>query len=182
VRFRILLALMGALLSVASRFRQAIQRQVWLPRVIEIGSDDGVVYHYTFHERRISSRPGPAQNPNCAVRFATGRLGFRVLTGSDRFELMMEGVRNGSIDVRGDVAQFLWFEGVLRAAARLGPPPPVVLPSMYVSPTTSGAAAQYITREPEAGELDPQWTSAADQRRKLVIMRVPAGKPLESLD
>lgn len=182
--FDILLGLMGALLAAASRFRQAIQRQVWLHRVIEIGSDDGVVYHYTFHQRRISFRRGPAENPHCAVRFATARLGFRVLTGATRFEMMMEGVHNGTIQVRGDVAQFLWFEGLLRAAVPIPgtQPSAVVFPSRYVAPVETGEIAHYITREPEATELDPQWTSAATERQKLVIMRVPAGQAFESPD
>src|SRR4029078_7937137 len=147
-----------------------------------IGINDVVIYHYTFHNRRVTSQRGPAADPHCSVRFATGALGFRALTGSDRFELMMEGVRNGSIDVRGDVAQFLWFEGLLRAAVGAGRPPAVVLPSMYLSPVNTGRGAQYITREAEATELDPAWTSAATQRKKLVIMRVPAGETLQSPD
>src|SRR5262245_42567439 len=94
VRFRMLLALMGTLLVNASRFKQALQRQIWLHRVIEIGSDDGVVYHYTFQNRRIRCRRGPADNASCSVRFATARQGFRALTSSHRFELMMEGLHN----------------------------------------------------------------------------------------
>src|SRR6266550_3959849 len=133
------------LLVTASRFSRAIQKQVWLHRVIEIGSDDGVVYHYTFQNRRISFRRGPAATANCGVRFATAGLGFRVLTTANRFEMMMEGLHNGAIHVHGDVAQ-------------------------------------YITREPEAIELDPEWTTASTQRKRLVIMRVPAGEPLESSD
>ena len=109
VKFRVLLGLMGTLLAVASRFGEGIQRQVWLRRVIEIGSNDGVVYHYTFQDRRISFRRGPAEHPHCSVRFESARLGFRVLTAANRFELMMEGMHKGAIHVTGDVAQFLWF-------------------------------------------------------------------------
>ena len=179
-----LLGLIGTLLAVASRVSAAIQRQVSCHRVIEIGSEDGVVYHYTFQNRRISFHRGPSKEATCAVRFATARLGFRVLTGATRFEMMMEGVQNGAIDIGGDVAQFLWFEGLLRAAlpGRGTHSPAVVLPSRYVAPAENNEFSQYITREPEATELDPAWTTAATQRKKLVIMRVPAGTPLESSD
>src|SRR6266550_2216864 len=135
------------LLVTASRFSRAIQKQVWLHRVIEIGSDDGVVYHYTFQNRRISFRRGPAATANCGVRFATAGLGSRVLTTANRFEMMMEGLHNGAIHVHGDVAQFLWFEGLLRAAVPGTRSRAVVLPSRYVSPARTGEVAQYITRE-----------------------------------
>ena len=184
MRFRILLGLMGTLLVVASRCSEAIRRQVWLHRVLEIGSDDGVVYHYTFQNRRISFRRGPAEHAHCGVRFASARLGFQVLTSANRFEMMVEGLHEEAIHVRGDVAQFLWFEGLLRAAlpAPRAPSPAVVLPSRYVAPADTGEVEQYITREPAVAVLDPEWTNAATQRKKLVMMRVPSGEPLESSD
>src|SRR5262245_22070134 len=116
MRFRILLGLIGTLLTAASRFNRTIQRQVWLPRVIEIGSDDGVVYHYVFQRRRISFRRGPAEHPTCAIRFASSRDGFRVLIAADRFGRIVKGLGQGLVDFRGDAPQFLWFEGLLRAA------------------------------------------------------------------
>ncbi len=179
MRFRLLLGLMGTLLVTASRFSQAIQRQVWLRRVIEIGSDDGVVYHYTFEKRRVSFGRGPAENANCTIRFATARQGFRALTAANRFELMTAGLQNGTIQIGGDVAQFLWFEGLLRAAVP-SRTPTVALPSRSVSPTEIAEVDKYIVREPEATHLDPLWSTAATQRNKLLIMRVPAAEPLES--
>jgi len=184
VRFRMLLGLLGTLLATTSRFNRAIQRQVSCHRVIEIGSEDGAVYHYTFENRRISFRRGPAENPSCAVRFPTARHGFRALTAPNRFEVMVEGLHNEAIQIRGDVSLFLWFEGLLRIVVptRRTYSPSVVVPFRFVSPEEAGEAAKYIIREPEATQLDPAWTAALTQRNKLLIMRVPAGEPLKSHD
>jgi hypothetical protein len=173
--------MMGVVLTAASRFSAALQRQVHLRRVIEIGSDDGIVYHFTFKDRRVSFRRGEAESPTFSVRFSTSDQGFRVLTARDRFALMKDGFFNGSIRVRGDVAQFLWFEALTRSVSP-GRVPAVLLPSRYVTPSSTDGPARWIVREPEATALDPTWTGAVAQRDKLVIMRVPAGKPLESAE
>src|SRR2546423_1418576 len=57
---RILLALMGGLLALASRTRASVRQAITRDLVVEIASDDGVAHHYVFPYRRVWRRPAKA--------------------------------------------------------------------------------------------------------------------------
>jgi len=175
---RTLLALMGALLALASRvsasFRGAITRDL----IVEISSDDGVARHYLFRDRRVSSRAGRAPNPDCALRFATASQGVRALTARHGVSHLVAGLLDGTVSIDGNPLVLMWFSDLTqRVAPSAGKVRWSTPPGAYVTPSTTAAGAKRITREPPAAELDASWTGAVVSRAKLTMMRVAAGEP-----
>jgi hypothetical protein len=175
---RILLVLMGGLLAIASRTSAGIRRAITRDLVVEISSDDGVAHHYVFRDRRVSSHAGSAPVPDCVLRFATAAQGVRALVSRHTVSHLVAGLLEGTISVRGNAFQLLWFaeltQQVLPIAARV---PWATPPGAYVAPNPALAAAKRITREPALAALDPTWADAARARAKLTMMRVAAGEP-----
>ena len=175
---RILLALMGGLLALASRTRASVRQAITRDLVVEIASDDGVAHHYVFRDRRVWSRAGKAPAPDCALRFATAAQGARALTSRHTVTHLVAGLLEGTVSIRGNPLLLNWFADLTQrvvpngATVRWGTPP-----GAYVAPSDTVAAAERITREPPAAALDPQWQGAVRNRAKLTMMRVAAGEP-----
>jgi len=175
---RILLALMGGLLAIASRTRTSFRRAITRDLVVEIATDDGVAHHFVFRDRYVSSRPGYAAAADCALRFATAAHAIRALTSRRSISHLVAGMLDGTVSIRGNPFVLMWFsdltQRVVPIAARTRWATP---PGAYVAPSTTAAGAARITREPAAGELDPSWDGAIRNRAKLTMMRVAAGEP-----
>jgi len=175
---RILLALMGGLLALASRTSASFRRPITRDLVLEIATDDGVARHYVFRNRRVSSRAGKASASDCALRFATAAQGARALTSRHTVTHLVAGLLEGTVSIRGNPLLLNWFADLTQrvvpsgATVRWGTPP-----GAYVAPSDTVAAAERITREPPAAALDPQWQGAVRNRAKLTMMRVAAGEP-----
>jgi hypothetical protein len=175
---RILLAALGGLMAVASRWSDAFRRQLTRDVVVEIGSDDGIARHFVFRNRRASSRSGRATSPDCALRFATARQGFSILTAKEGPARLFDGLVDGSVAIEGNVALSSWFSGLVAAVVpgapklRLRATPP----GAYVKPSSSPEVSQFITREPPERELDSSWTKAVEARKKLAMVRVAGGE------
>jgi hypothetical protein len=163
-------------MAVASRWSEEFRRQITRDVEIEIRSDDGVARHFVFRGRRVSSRAGRVGNPDFALRFATARQGFSVLTAKDGPARLFEGLFDGSISVEGRTMLLGWFQGLVAAVVpgstrlRL----PTTPPGAYVEPSSSPEVSRFITREPPERELDPSWRNAADARAKLRAIRATA--------
>lgn len=176
---RVLLRLLGVLMTVASRWSDRFRRQLTRDVVVEISSDDGVARHFIFRNGRASSRSGRASRPDSVLRFATAQEGFRMLTGLRR---LAEGLLDESVQITGTIALVGWFQGLVQsilpgATRRVLATPP----KAYRAPRSSLAVSRFITREPSVAELDPEWTTAMAARAKLCMMRVAAGDPLPPL-
>src|SRR5438477_268831 len=102
---RILLALMGGLLALASRTRASVRQAITRDLVVEIASDDGVAHHYVFLDRRVWSRAGKAPAPDCALRFATAAQGARALTSRHTVTHLVAGLLEGTVSIRGGTAR-----------------------------------------------------------------------------
>ena len=175
---RLLLAAMGGLLAIGSRLRASFRQAVTRDLVIEIVTDDGVAHHYVFQDRRVTSVAGKAPRADCTLRFATGSQGFRALTSRHTVSHLVAGLLDGTVSVRGNPFQLMWFADLtqlvapIAAKVRFAKPP-----GAYVAPSTTIAAAKRITREPVAEALDPKWEAAARARAKTMMARVAAGEP-----
>lgn len=171
--------MLGLLLAVSTRLRASLRRQISRDLVVEIRSRDGVAAHYVFEDRRVSFRWGRGSQPACALVFANAAQGFRVLSAAQGVERLFAGLEDGSIELHGDATLLLWFQGLVAQAvpgrqARL---PETLPPDAYVAPSDAVRVASRITREPALSELDPAWTAAHEQRRKLLLVRaVDEGK------
>ena len=175
---RALLAVLGALMAWKSRRSEAFRSQLSRDVTIEISTDDGVARHFVFRNRRVSSRAGRAAAPDCALRFATARQGFTVLTAKDGPIRLFDGLFDETVRLEGRTALFGWFQGLVGAVVPGAPKLclPATPPGAYVKPASSPEVSRFITREPAASELDPAWTEAATAREKLVMSRVAKGE------
>ena len=178
IALRVLLGILGTLLSVAARassgFRAAITRDL----VFEIATEDGVARHFVFRNRQVSAHAGPASAPDCALRFATARQALAIFLSRRAVGKIYDGVLDGSITIHGNAFRVLWFydltQRVVPLAERVAWATP---PGAYKSPSATEPWSRRILREAVATELDPAWEGAVRQRAKLKMMRVAAGEP-----
>jgi hypothetical protein len=175
---QIVLALLGALLWLASRVSESFRRAITRDLVFEISSEDGVARHFVFRNRRVTTHPGKPPVADCALRFATAAQGLWTLVSRHTITHLLNGLIDGTIALEGNALHLLWFYEMtqrvfpLAEGVRWGTPP-----GAYVAPSATAAWAKRITREPVATALDPTWEGAASQRAKLRMMRVAAGEP-----
>jgi hypothetical protein len=173
------LAVVGALMSAASRVDPVLRNCITREVVFEIATEDGVARHWRFDgsTRRVASHGGHAADPDCAMRFADAAVALRLLASDE--DASEAAVVAGDLRIEGSAVLGLWFSGLVERLLRLGrwrvrrrP-----LPHPYVEHDPSSRAAPYITVEPPQRELDPAWEAAWRQRVKLAMVRVPAGEP-----
>ncbi len=179
---RTLLAVLGRLLSEASRVDPILRRCITRDVVFEISTEDGVARHWRFDGsgRRVSSHAGRAADADCVMRFADSGVALRALTASDQ-RVVDQAMEAGTMRIDGSPAIALWFGGLARRLTTVARwrPQRRPLPHAYVEHDESSRSARYITVEPPQVELDPTWEAAHRQRQKLLALRVPAGEPLE---
>jgi hypothetical protein len=175
---RLLLAVLGALLSAASRRIGGMRAAITRDLVIGIETGDGVARRFVFRTRAVISRSGREPPADCTIRFASSRQALAALTSRSAMSRIYEGVLDGTVRIDGNPFHAMWFydltQWVVPLAARPGWSTP---PGAYVEPNTIAAWAKRITREPAAAALDPKWAGAARNRAKLKMMRVAAGEP-----
>jgi len=178
VALRILLSVLGALLSVGSRAIAGMRAAITRDLVIGIETGDGVAHRFVFRDRSISSISGREPSADCTIRFATASQAFGALTSRTAIGRIYGGVLDGSVEIEGNAFHAMWFydltQWVVPIAARPAWSTP---PDAYVRPNTTSEWSKRIVREPVAGELDPALRDAARSRAKLKMMRVVAGEP-----
>jgi hypothetical protein len=175
---RLLLAVLGTLLSAASRRIGGIRAAITRDLVIGIETGDGVAHRLVFRARAMTSRSGGVPAADCTIRFANSRQALAALTSRNAMSRIYGGVLDGTVGIEGNPFHAMWFydltQWVVPLAAR---PTWSTPPGAYVEPNTIAAWAKRVTREPAAAELDPKWEGAARNRAKLKMMRVVAGEP-----
>jgi len=175
---RLLLAVLGALLSAASRRIDGMRAAITRDLVIGIETGDGVAHRFVFRARAMTSESGHEASADCTIRFVSSRQALVALASRSAMSRIYEGVLDGTVRIDGNPFHAMWFydltQWVVPLAARPAWSTP---PGAYVEPDTIAAWAKRITREPVAAELDPKWEGAARNRAKLKMMRVVAGEP-----
>src|SRR5262249_50600454 len=175
---RILLTVLGALLSVASYALAGMRAAITRDMVVGIETMDGVAHRFVFRNRMISSTSGSEPKADCVIRFATSSQAFATLTARNATSLLYQGYLDGTLEIEGNPFHALWFYDLTQWVAPLAARPSwSTPPGAYTTPSTTASWAARITREPVASELDSKWKSAAQSRAKLKMMRVAAGEP-----
>jgi hypothetical protein len=175
---RILLTLLGALLSIASRFVSGMRAAITRDLTIAIETGEGIAHHFAFRDRVITSASGRGTAPDCVLRFATSSQALAALTSRHASHLIYQGLLEGTITIEGNPFHAMWFSDLTQWVVPLAARPSwSTPPGAYTEPSTTAPWAARITREPVATELDPGWAGAAEQRAKLRMSRVAAGEP-----
>ncbi len=175
---RSLLFALGALLTHASRSRPAFRAALSADRTVTIETDDGVARQFRSVSRAMVSESGAASDSDLRLWFKTSSDALAVLLSSKGIERLLDGMSRKAARLDGNLMLFVWFLGRIDAAnplARLRRQPDR-FPGAYVRPRDDIEAARSITREAAAADLDPNWSAAARQRAKLLLIRVAAGQ------
>jgi hypothetical protein len=114
VKFRLLLWLLGRLLAGACRrnpeFREQLQGR---DLVFQLQTQDGrIARHFTVRDQRIRSAAGTVSQPDFSIAFRDAAYGFAALTASNRQLAFMQGIQNKDIQISGNPALVLWFQGL----------------------------------------------------------------------
>lgn len=120
MKFRLLLWLLGRLLAGASRrnpeFREQLQGR---ELVFQLQTRDGrIARHFIVRDQRIRSASGTVVQPAFSVAFRDAAYGFATLTADNRQLAFMQGIQNKDIQISGNPALVLWFQGLTQL---LGP-------------------------------------------------------------
>lgn len=116
MKFRFLLWALGLLMARASRNNPAFQQQlVDKDLTFQLQTADGkVARHYIVHGQRIRSVGGAAQAPAFTIAFRDAAYGFATLQASNKQLAFMQGVQNKDIQIKGNPALVIWFQGLTR--------------------------------------------------------------------
>jgi hypothetical protein len=174
---RLLLAVLGMLMSAASRTIAGMRAAITRDLVIGIETGEGVAHRFMFRAGGMTSRSGREPAADCTIRFANARQALATLISRNAMSRIYDGVLDGTVTIEGNPFHAMWFydltQWVVPLAAR---PVWSTPPDAYVVPNTTAAWAKRIIREPVAAELDSKWEDAARNRAKLKMMRVVAGE------
>jgi hypothetical protein len=182
---RLLLFTLGQWLALASRISPSIRSQVTRSLTFEISTDDGVVrqWHFNAPQRRITTRgrrPRPSTN---ALRFPSSGAALRVLLSPHCARLIAEGMQHSTTRVEGALFAVYWFLGLTRKFIAIGfeNGPRGPLPDPYIRHDPRSNGSEQIIIEPPIDHLDPTWTSAWQQRAKLLGVRATTGEPMSKV-
>ncbi len=176
---RVFLKVLGLLLGRASQRSENFRAALSADRTVGIETADGVARFFAVADRRFSSGKEPRSDVDLRLRFGSAKQALRVLLSSKRgVSHMLDGMADDSIVLTGNLILFVWFQGRIQEAM------PFAswrrrrqrFPGAYTEIRGDFAAGRWIRREAATGVLDPGWPAAAEQRRKLLISRVPAGE------
>ena len=119
MKFRFLLWMLGFLMSKASRKNPAFQQQlVDKDLVFQLQTLDGkVARHYRIKDKRVTSHAGVAREPAFAIGFKDALYGFATMNAKNKQLAFMQGIQNKDIQIQGNPALVMWFQGLTKYLA-----------------------------------------------------------------
>ncbi|WP_263146310.1 helicase [Pseudomonas sp. RIT-PI-AD] len=119
MKFRFLLWMMGRLMAKASRVDPAFQQQLaGKDLVFQLHTLDGrIARHYIVKDQRVVSKSGPYTEPAFALGFKDGAYGFATFTAKNKQLAFMQGIQNKDIQIQGNPALVIWFQGLTKFLA-----------------------------------------------------------------
>lgn len=116
MKFRFLLWMLGFLMGKASRKNPAFQQQlVDKDMVFQLQTLDGkVARHFQVKNQRITSHSGLYPAPVFAIAFKDAAYGFATMQAKNKQLAFMTGIQDKSIQIKGNPAQVIWFQGLTK--------------------------------------------------------------------
>lgn len=179
---RLLLATLGTCMSVGSRFLPGLRAQIARSLVLEVSCGDAVARHWIFDgpSRRIRTRAGRADRPDCALRIDTSAHALRILVSRRTVDRVVHGMQRGTVQVEGSTFVVLWFHGLTRRFVKLGgvAGPRHRIPHPYLAHDPAANGRETIVVEPAVTRLDPEWSAAHRARSTLWNVRAATDEPM----
>ncbi len=119
MKFRFLLWMLGRLLAKASRSNPELQAQLaGKDLAFQLTTLDGkVARHFVVANQRIRSASGTHPEPAFSINFRDAAYGFATLTASNKQLAFMQGIQDKHIQIQGNPALVMWFQGLMRYVA-----------------------------------------------------------------
>jgi len=116
MKFRFLLWMLGLLMAKASRTNPAFQQQLGdKALVFQLQTLDGkVARHFRVKDQRITSKAGVVAEPAFAIAFKDAAYGFATMQAKNKQLAFMTGIQDKSIQIKGNPALVIWFQGLTR--------------------------------------------------------------------
>ena len=116
MKFRFLLWMLGRLMAKASRTNAEFQQQLeGKELVFQLHTLDGkVARHYRIKDKRVTSHAGVAREPAFAIGFKDALYGFATMNAKNKQLAFMQGIQNKDIQIQGNPALVIWFQGLLK--------------------------------------------------------------------
>lgn len=116
MKFRLLLWVMGFLMSRASKKEPKLQEKIADKQInFQIKTRDGqVARHFVVADNLIKSHSGECQNPAFTLEFADASTGFATFTAANGQEAFMKAISQQSLKIIGDTNEVLWFQGLTK--------------------------------------------------------------------
>ena len=116
MKFRLLLWVLGLMMGKASRTNPAFQQQLGdKDLAFQMQTLDGkVARHFIVKNQRITSKRGPASEPAFALGFKDAAYGFATMSAKNKQLAFMQGIQNKDIQIQGNPALVIWFQGLLK--------------------------------------------------------------------
>ena len=116
MKFRFLLWMMGLLMGKASRTNPAFQQQLGdKDLVFQLQTLDGkVARHFVVKNQRVTSKSGVVAEPAFAIAFKDAAFGFATMQAKNKQLAFMQGIQDKSIQLKGNPALVMWFQGLMK--------------------------------------------------------------------
>ncbi|WP_313517387.1 helicase [Pseudomonas sp.] len=119
MKFRFLLWMLGRMMAKASRDNPAFRQQLaGKDLVFQLHTLDGkLARHYIVRDERVVGKRGPAVAPAFALGFRDAAYGFATMTAKNKQLAFMQGIQNKDIQIQGNPALVIWFQGLTKYLA-----------------------------------------------------------------
>lgn len=116
MKFRFLLWMLGRLMAKASKTNPEFQKQLEGKELaFQLHTLDGkLARHFVVKDQRIVSRSGAHPAPAFALGFKDSAFGFATMTAKNKQLAFMQGIQNKDIQVQGNPALVMWFQGLTK--------------------------------------------------------------------
>ncbi|MGK9066044.1 SCP2 sterol-binding domain-containing protein [Stutzerimonas chloritidismutans] len=128
MKFRFLLWMLGRLMTKASRTNPDFQKQLGDKALtFQLHTLDGkVARHYVVKDQRMTHHAGPATDPAFAIGFKDSAYGFATLNAKNKQLAFMQGIQDKHIQIQGNPALVMWFQGLTKYLKPRKPKPAAV--------------------------------------------------------
>lgn len=119
MKFRFLLWMLGRMMARASRDNPEFQAQLaGKDLIFQLSTLDGkVARHYIVKDQRVKAKGGAHEQAAFTIGFRDASFGFATMTAQNKQLAFMQGIQDKHIQIQGNPALVMWFQGLMRYVA-----------------------------------------------------------------
>lgn len=116
MKFRLLLWILGRMMTKASKNNPAFQQQLeGKDLTFMLHTLDGkVARHFVVKNNRLTSYSGVAQEPAFALGFKDAAFGYSTMQAKNKQLAFMQGIQDKNIQIQGNTMLVMWFQGLMK--------------------------------------------------------------------